>query len=103
MTRIISHDAKESVGVFVGDPFEFRGREIENVGRLGKDVGNRGSVRRRSPVGFDEETVEGDLLDELAVVHGMIVKDGWPNRDKTIELDNLWNKPARTGKPMKKE
>ena len=40
MVCIISHGTEEAVGVFVGDPLEFRGGEVEDVGRLGKDVGN---------------------------------------------------------------
>ena len=40
MACIRSHGAEEAVGVFVGDPLEFRGGEVEDVGRLGKDVGN---------------------------------------------------------------
>ena len=77
MVCIISHGTEEAVGVFVGDPLEFRGGEIEDVGRLGKNIGNRRRVRRRSSVGFDKKTVDWDFLDELAVVHGVVVQDGW--------------------------
>ena len=79
MVCIISHGTEEAVGVFVGDPLEFRGGEIEDVGRLGKDVGDRRRVRRGSSVGFDEETVERDFLDELAVIHCVVVQDGRPH------------------------
>jgi len=103
MECIISHGAEKSVCVFVGDPLEFRDGEIEDVGRLGKDIRNRRRVRRRSPVGFDEKPVEGDFLDELAVVHGVIVQDSRTNGDKTIELDDFWNKPIRERESMEKE
>ena len=103
MVCIISHGTEEAVGVFVGDPLKFRGGEIEDVGRLGKNIGNRRGVRRRSPVGFDEKPVEGNLLDELAVVHGVVVQDCRPNGDKATQLDDFWNEPIRARKPMKKE
>ena len=106
MACIISHDAEEAVGVFVGDSLKFRGGEIENVSCLGKDVADVRARRDTRPyhgIGFDKKPVEGDFLDELAVVHGVIVQDGWAHGDKATQFDDLWNKPVRTGKPMKKE
>ena len=44
MTCIISHSAKESVRVFVGDPLKLCDSEMENICRLGKDVGDRRRV-----------------------------------------------------------
>ena len=103
MECIISHDAEEAIGVFVGSPLEFSDGKIENVGRLCKNVEDRRRAQRRSPVGFDEKTVEGDFLHERAIVHGMVIEDRRADRDEAIELDNLWNKPVRTGESMKKE
>ena len=79
MACIISHGTEEAVGVFVGDPLEFSGGEIEDVGRLDKDVADVRARRDTRPyhgISFDKETVEGDFLDELAVVHGVVVQNG---------------------------
>ena len=106
MVCIISHGAEEAVGVFVGDPLEFRGGEIEDVGRLGKDVADvraRRDTRPYHSIGLNKKPVEGDFLDELAVVHGVIVQDCRPNGDKATQLDDFWNEPIRARKPMKKE
>jgi hypothetical protein len=87
MECIISHDAKEAVGVFVGDPLELRGGEIEDVGRLDKDVANVRARRDTRPyhgIGFDKETVEGDFLDEFAVIHCMVVQDCRSYGDEAI-------------------
>ena len=102
----VSNGAEKPVSVFICCFFELRGGEIEDVGRLDKDVANVRARRDTRPyhgIGFDKETVEGDFLDELAVVHGVIIKDGWSHGDKAIEFDNLWDKPVRSGKAMKKE
>ena len=80
MACIISHDAEEAVGVFVGGSLEFSSREIEDFGRLCKDVADVWARRETLPyhgIGFDEESVEGDFLDEFAIVHGVVVQDGW--------------------------
>ena len=78
MACIISHGAEKAIGVFVGDMLEFRDGEIEDVGRLGKDVADVRARRDTRPyhgIGLDEKSVEGDFLDELAVVHGVVVQD----------------------------
>ena len=38
MECIISHDAKEAVGVFVGDPLEFSGGDAYNFGCLIENI-----------------------------------------------------------------
>ena len=79
MVCIISHGTEEAVGVFVGDPLEFRGGEIENVSCLGKDVADvraRRDTRPYHSIGLNKKPVEGDFLDELAVVHGVVIQDG---------------------------
>ena len=54
-------------------------------------------------VSLDENTVEGDFLDELAVVDGVVVQDCGTNGDKAIELNNLWNKPVGTREAVEEE
>ncbi len=106
MVCIISHGTEESVGVFVGDPLEFRGGEIEDVGRLDKDVANVRARRDTRPyhgIGFDKETVERNFLDEFAVIHCMVVQDCWPYGDEAIELDNLRYKSIGTRKAVEEE
>ena len=80
MVCIISHGTEEAVGVFVGDPLEFRGGEIEDVSRLGKDVADvraRRDTRPYHSIGLNKKPVEGDFLDEFAIVHCVVVQDGW--------------------------
>ena len=102
----VSNCAEKPVSVFICCFFELRGGEIEDVGRLDKDVANVRARRDTRPyhgIGFDKETVEGDFLDELAVVDGMVVQHGRTDGDEAIELDNLRYKPSGTRKTMKKE
>ena len=121
MVCIISHGTEEAVGVFVGDPLEFRRRDAEDFGgffqhladvRARRDtrpyhgigfVRARRDTRPYHSIGLNKKPVEGNLLDELAVVHGVVVQDCRPNGDKATQLDDFWNEPIRARKPMKKE
>ena len=87
MVCIISHGTEEAVGVFVGDPLEFRRRDAEDFGGFFQhltDVRARRDTRPYHSIGLNKKPVEGNLLDELAVVHGVVVQDCRPNGDKTI-------------------
>ena len=102
----VSNGAEKPVSVFICCFFELRGGEIEDVGRLDKDVANVRARRDTRPyhgIGFDKETVEGDFLDEFAVIHCMVVQHGRTDGDEAIELDNLRYKPIGTRKAVEEE
>ena len=100
----VSSGAEKPVSVFICCFFELRGGEIEDVGRLDKDVAN---VRaRRGPyhgIGFDKETVEGDFLDELAVVDGMVIQHGRTDGDEAVQLYNVRDQSIGAGKAVEEE
>lgn len=102
----VSNCAEKPVSVLICCFFELRGGEIEDVGRLDKDVANVRARRDTRPyhgISFDKETVEGDFLDEFAVIHCMVVQDCWPYGDEAVELDNLRYKPIGAGKAMEEK
>ena len=63
----------------------------------------RRDTRPYHGIGFDKETIEGDFLDEFAVIHCMVVQDCRSYGDEAIELGNLRYKPIGTRKAMKQK
>ena len=106
MECIISHDAEEAISVFVGDPLELSRRDAEDFGGFFQylaDVRARRDTRPYHGIGLDKETIEGDLLHERAVVHGVVVKDCGADRDETVQLYDVRDQSIRAREAVKEK